>query len=401
MSIGNFSKPERRKLGSIGTLWFKGQPFKKTDIVETGKYPCLHYGELFSKYGAIIDSVSSRCDVPPKRLSQKGDILFPASDVTPAGLTRCSAIMQEDVILGGDVIGFRPQTGLNPIYLSYAIRHQKDQLLQRVTGALIKHISAKSLQSVIIPIHPIESQNRFEKQVRHLNRIISHRRTQLAKLDELVKCRFVEMFGDMIYNPNKWEEKALQSVADIVSGITKGRKISDTKLIEVPYMAVCNVKDGYIDWTNLKTILATNKEIEQYRILENDVLMTEGGDPDKVGRGAIISSPPNNCIHQNHIFRVRLSEEVEAIYFEQYLQQPKARQYFYRSAKQTTGIASINMSQLKAMPVLLPPLALQEQFAEFVRRIDKLRFVVETSHNHKHFTICGLVYFLCKSKVES
>ncbi len=262
-------------------------------------------------------------------------------------------------------------------YLFYALRHYDFSTV--ISGSAQPQITRQGLRKVTIPLVAFEKQKFIAKTLAKAERIMSHYQAQLSKLDELVKCRFVEMFGDMIYNPNKWEEKALQSVADIVSGITKGRKISDTKLIEVPYMSVCNVKDGYIDWTNLKTILATNKEIEQYRILANDVLMTEGGDPDKVGRGAIISSPPNNCIHQNHIFRVRLSEEVEAIYFEQYLQQPKARQYFYRSAKQTTGIASINMSQLKAMPVLLPPLALQEQFADFVRRIDKLRFVIRQS----------------------
>lgn len=81
-------------------------------------------------------------------------------------------------------------------------------------------------------------------------------------------------------------------------------------MTEVPYMAVSNVKDGYIDWTTVKTIEATQQEIEQYRLLADDVLMTEGGDPDKVGRGAIIKEPLENCIHQNHIFRVRLDESV-------------------------------------------------------------------------------------------
>ena len=186
------------RLDSIADLWYKGQPFRKTDIINNGAYPCIHYGELFSKYGAIIDSVVSRCNTSPKRLSQTGDILFPASDVTPAGLARCSVILQDNVILGGDIIGLRPQGGLNPVYLSYAIRHQRRQLLQRVTGSLIKHISAKSLHSVLIPVHCIERQNLFEKQVRLLSSIIDHRHAQLTALNGLVKCRFVEMFGDPI-----------------------------------------------------------------------------------------------------------------------------------------------------------------------------------------------------------
>lgn len=190
--------------------------------------------------------------------------------------------------------------------------------------------------------------------------------------------RFVEMFGDMLLNSLEWPEKPLEGLADIVSGITKGRKTTETGLIEVPYMAVSNVKSGYIDWTTIKTILATKQEIEQYRLMPDDILMTEGGDPDKVGRGAIIKNPLKDSIHQNHIFRVRLDKsELLPAYFAEYLQHQKAKRYFLGCAKQTTGIASINMRQLRALPVLIPPLPLQNQFAAFVAEVDKSKLFAE------------------------
>lgn len=143
------------------------------------------------------------------------------------------------------------------------------------------------------------------------------------------------MFGDMFQNTKRWPESRLELLADLVSGITKGRKVKDIELQEVPYMAVSNVKDGYIDWTTVKTIMATKQEIEQYRLLPDDVLMTEGGDPDKVGRGAIIKEPLENSIHQNHIFRVRLNRKyLLPIFFEEYLQHQKAKRYFLGCAKQ-------------------------------------------------------------------
>ena len=222
----------------------------------------------------------------------------------------------------------------------------------------------------------LPSRNEQDDVVKRLDKlcvVISARQQQLAKLDELVKARFVEMFGDMLLNPMAWPEVALETLADIVSGITKGRKVKKQTLLEVPYMAVSNVKDGYIDWTTVKTILATEQEIEQYRLIRDDVLMTEGGDPDKVGRGAIIKEPLENCIHQNHIFRVRLDKEnILPAFFAEYLQHQKSKRYFLGCAKQTTGIASINMRQLKALPVLLPPLDLQGQFDEFVRQIERV-----------------------------
>ena len=268
-----------------------------------------------------------------------------------------------------------PKDNVLPAYLCYVVQHMR--LAKYFSGATIPHIYFRDYKNEEFNLVSIDQQRETILTLDKIQGIISHRRAQLAKLDELVKCRFIELYGDPVYNPNKWKEVPLYAIADVVSGITKGRKIADTQLTEVPYMSVCNVKDGYIEWNNLKTIPATDKEISQYRLLPNDVLMTEGGDPDKVGRGAIIYSPPHNCIHQNHIFRVRLSSQVDSIYFEQYLQHAKAKQYFLRSAKQTTGIASINMSQLKAMPVLLAPPNLQTSFADFVRRIDKSRFVVK------------------------
>ena len=191
-------------------------------------------------------------------------------------------------------------------------------------------------------------------------------------LNELMKARFVEMFGDMYLNSKGWPEAKLESMADVVSGITKGRKTKAEDLTEVPYMAVSNVKDGYIDWTTVKTIEATQQEIEQYRLLADDVLMTEGGDPDKVGRGAIIKEPLENCIHQNHIFRVRLDESmILPEFFAEYLQHQRSKRYFLGCAKQTTGIASINMTQLRALPVLMPPLSKQEEFVLFKAQVNK------------------------------
>lgn len=209
-------------------------------------------------------------------------------------------------------------------------------------------------------------------------RIINIRKQQLSKFDELVKARFAEMFGDMYLNDRYWSEIRLDCMASIVSGITKGRKIKGTDIYEVPYMSVSNVKDGYIDWTTIKTIMATKAEIERYRLYPYDVLMTEGGDPDKLGRGAVIRQPLKDCIHQNHIFRVRLdTNTMLPVYFAEYLQHQRAKRYFLGCAKQTTGIASINMKQLSALPVLCPPMDLQKQFSAFVIQIDKSRSAVQ------------------------
>jgi type I restriction enzyme S subunit len=270
----------------------------------------------------------------------------------------------------------KPMANVDVDYLCYSLMFYDTEEL--VNGATRQKLTQAAMRKMLIPQRPITEQKKIVSELSKIQSIISVRQQQLQKLDELVKARFVELFGDMFLNFEEWNEAPLESLADIVSGITKGRKVSEKHLIKVPYMAVSNVKEGYIDWTTVKTIEATEQEINQYRLLPDDVLMTEGGDPDKLGRGAIIKAPMENCIHQNHIFRVRLDEtHILPVYFAEYLQHQRAKRYFLGCAKQTTGIASINMRQLKALPVLIPPLGLQNQFAAFVTQTDKSKVAVQ------------------------
>lgn len=315
---------------------------------------------------------------------QNGDILF--AKITPCMENGKGAIahnMKNGIGFGSTEFHvLRPDTDkITSEWLYYLTTWKtfRKEAERNMTGSAgQKRVPKTFLENYVVNLPDIDTQKSENKILRKVDDLIFLRKQQLAKLDELVKARFVEMFGDVLLNSMQWPEKTLENMADIVSGITKGRKTAEADLQEVPYMAVSNVKDGYIDWTTVKTILATRQEIEQYRLMPDDILMTEGGDPDKVGRGAIIKVPLKNSIHQNHIFRVRLDEqEILPSFFAEYLRHQKAKRYFLGCAKQTTGIASINMRQLRALPTLVPPLSLQKQFAAFVERVDQQKQTVQ------------------------
>ena len=157
-------------LDDIADEWSKGQNFKKDQIIENGVNECIHYGELFTKYSVYIDNILSKTNAEGLKISKYGDIIFPASDVTPEGLTKCSAVLKDGVIYGGDIIILRPKTKINPLYLSFAIRIEKDQLIKRVTGSIVRHISAKSLKTVIIKLPTTELQDKFAEFYKHLDK---------------------------------------------------------------------------------------------------------------------------------------------------------------------------------------------------------------------------------------
>lgn len=318
-------------------------------------------------FGEIHPETRVWCSKPVK-VASEGDILI--SVRAPIGAMN---IAPEACCIGRGLAALTPKPNkCSQKYLYYALESKIDVLVSKGTGSTFKAISKKVLAETMIPSYDDKKQQRITDTLSKIDVLITDRKQQLIEMDLLVKSRFIECFGDMYLNSKGWSEAKLESMADIVSGITKGRKARDEDLSEVPYMAVSNVKDGYIDWTTVKMIEATQQEIEQYRLLPDDVLMTEGGDPDKVGRGAIIKKPLENCIHQNHIFRVRLDESVMLPeFFAEYLQHQRSKRYFLGCAKQTTGIASINMKQLRLLPVLVPPLSEQVEFVSFKAEIDK------------------------------
>ena len=333
---------------------------QKQVVCDDGKYPIYGSGGIMGYANDYI------CKAETVVIGRKGSINKPIFVETP--------FWNVDTAFGLCANSEK----LNPKYLYYFC--EKFDFEKLNTTVTIPSLTKSNLLNVEIPLPNLEKQKQIVELLDKVTSSIFLRKQQLSKFDELVKARFVEMFGDVLLNSMQWPEKTLENMADIVSGITKGRKTAEADLQEVPYMAVSNVKDGYIDWTTVKTILATRQEIEQYRLMPDDILMTEGGDPDKVGRGAIIKVPLKNSIHQNHIFRVRLDEqEILPSFFAEYLRHQKAKRYFLGCAKQTTGIASINMRQLRALPTLVPPLSLQKQFAAFVERVDRQKQTIQQS----------------------
>ena len=369
------------KIGEICSFQSGRTPSKNKPEYFGGEIPWISTTAL---NGGKINETDAVAWITPKAIRESAAKIVPANSImigTRVGIGKV-AINTVEMSTSQDVISLiniDEDKWYKP-YLCKLLLSKKDYFNSQARGATIKGIKIDVVANIDVPEIDYATQRKIAETLSKVDELIAFRDQQLTKLDELVKARFVEMFGDMLLNSLGWSEKPLECLADIVSGITKGRKTTETDLQEVPYMAVSNVKNGYIDWTTVKTILATRQEIEQYRLLPDDILMTEGGDPDKVGRGAIIKKPLENSIHQNHIFRVRLDEsELLPSFFAEYLQHQKAKRYFLGCAKQTTGIASINMRQLKALPVLLPPFLLQNEFAAFVERVDQQKQTVQQS----------------------
>lgn len=175
-------------------------------------------------------------------------------------------------------------------------------------------------------------------------------------------------FGDI---PVDWGVSRLEQVAEIQTGLAKGKK-GIKNPVTLPYLRVANVQDGYFDLRDVKSITVEQSEVERYRLRKDDVLLTEGGDLDKLGRGYVWNGQIEPCLHQNHIFVVRTMPDIlSPLFFALQTAGPYGRRYFLSCAKQTTNLASINSTQLKHFPVLIPPLREQNKIAEALTSWDR------------------------------
>ncbi|MBH2728701.1 restriction endonuclease subunit S [Serratia marcescens] len=155
--------------------------------------------------------------------------------------------------------------------------------------------------------------------------------------------------------PEGWEWCCFEDIVDIQSGITKGRNLAGRELISVPYLRVANVQRGYLDLSEIKTIEIPADEKDKYHVKLNDLLITEGGDWDTVGRTAIWTDSLFYVANQNHVFKARpIVNELNVKWIEIFMNSSVSRNYFAGASKQTTNLASINKTQLRGCLIALP-----------------------------------------------
>lgn len=225
-----------------------------------------------------------------------------------------------------------------------------------------------SLDETIAATRAVIEQTRKVKQAvleRLLTKGIRHTRFKQTEIGEI---------------PEGWEVVQLQSVASVRTGIAKNKKdIPDA--VELPYLRVANVQDGYVDLSDIQSIRLSRSQVGRYLLRAGDVLMTEGGDYDKLGRGDVWNASIDPCLHQNHVFAVRTTREKLLPEFLALLTASRVgKAYFQSCSKQTTNLASINSSQVKEFPVRLPKVSEQREIVSLADAVQSPVTASEEGH---------------------
>lgn len=167
--------------------------------------------------------------------------------------------------------------------------------------------------------------------------------------------------------PGHWDMTRLKFYATIRTGFTLGKRYdASEELQEYPYLRVANVQGEYTDLTNLTTIYMPVSEAEQYKLHAGELLMTEGGDRDKLGRGSVWHGEIPDCLHQNHVFALATKEQLNVEYLSYLTTSSVGRDYFDFTAKKTTNLASTNATTILEFKIPFPSREEQDQIVAFL-----------------------------------
>jgi len=245
---------------------------------------------------------------------------------------------------------------------SEALAENWDRISQYFDTLFTTEASIDSLKQTILQLAvmgKLVPQDPNDEPASELLKRIEQEKTQLVKEGKIKKQKTLPPVSDKekpFELPRGWEWCRFEDIVDIQSGITKGRNILGRELVSVPYLRVANVQRGYIDLSEIKTIEIPADEKEKYHVKLNDLLITEGGDWDTVGRTAIWTKSSFYVANQNHVFKARpIINELNVKWLETFMNSSISRNYFASASKQTTNLASINKTQLRGCFVALPP----------------------------------------------
>ncbi|MFN9621994.1 MAG: restriction endonuclease subunit S [Cyanobacteriota bacterium] len=190
----------------------------------------------------------------------------------------------------------------------------------------------------------------------------------------------VEWLGDV---PEHWEVRRLKDVAVVQTGLTLGKVYLGLPENSYPYLRVANVQSGRVDLRHVKHVDVPEREARGAMLRPGDVLLTEGGDIDKLGRGCVWHAQIPVCLHQNHVFAVRCNRiQLLPLFLEGLMASEHGRTFFQLTAKQTTNLAATNSTTLRSFPILLPPPHEQQAIIDFIaQRTEAVSRALEDVHS--------------------
>ena len=286
------------------------------------------------------------------------------------------AIADRAALGSAELIVLPPSDALVPAFLQYQLLSSKFvKFAQAESTGDRPRLKWNQMRHYPLAVPPVAEQERIVATIeQHFSHLAAAERSLAAAYDRL-NALHRSVVTEAFDHP-EWDWSTLGEVAEVKGGITKdSKKETNPEFEEFPYLRVANVQRGNLDLSKVTTIRADRRKAQSLFLRPGDILFNEGGDRDKLGRGWVWEGQIENCIHQNHVFRARLVDTRFDPFFVSLHANSWGRYWFETHGRQTTNLASLNLTTLKSFPVPAPPL--QEQRTV----VSRLRLALDSVHN--------------------
>ena len=363
------------KLGSIFTITSGGTPLTSNrKYYENGNIPWVKTGDLKLKYlKEVPDSItktglenSSAKIFPPKTvlIAMYGATIGACSILKIAASTNqaCGAIL--------------PNEKVNEEYLYYYLSSIKQSFINKGVGGGQPNISATILKETKFPLIPISDQLHIANSLSQAENLIAQRKESIRLLDEFLKSSFLEMFGTPSVNKKRFQKGTIRDVAKEVKYGTSSPAEDDG---QYPYLRMNNITtEGYWDFSKMKYININEKDKEKYVVRRGDLLFNRTNSKELVGKTGVFNEEAEMII-AGYLIRVRTNEKANPWYLWGYLNSVHGKQTLFGMCKSIVGMANINAQELQSIKVLIPPIELQNQFAQIVESTEVIKAQYQSS----------------------
>lgn len=363
-----------------------GSNLKLTDYVEGAGVPVLQgknvTGDQFAWFDVRFISAKKAAEL--KRSSVRvGDILL-----VKIGSIGYTAIIDDlkgfdHAIIPANLAKITPDSRkVDTGYLHHWLKstESKRYLIDSASKTAQPALSLTKVKKLKVPLPPMEEQRRIAAILDQAEALGAKRRHALAKLDTLTQSLFLEMFGDPTTNPKRWTGTKL---GELTHEFRYGTSNKSSLVEGYPALRIPNVLGGTLNLDEIKTVPVDHSEFERLRLRANDLLFVRtNGNRDNVGRCALFDEHlirnsgfgGDEFIYASYLIRARLrSEQVDPIFLRDYLLSPEGRRQLAARSKTSAGQFNINTESLAQIPILLPPLPLQQDYARKKVELDSLK----------------------------
>ncbi|WP_167958828.1 restriction endonuclease subunit S [Anaerosporobacter faecicola] len=369
---------QKIELKSIGKFQSGGTPSKKESSYFGGDIPWITTvalnGEKINQNNAtdwLTDSGvtnSATKIVPPYSL-----MVGTRVGVGKVAVNTVEMCTNQDIISIVDI----DRDNWNLDYLRYFIKSVAPVLNAKARGATIQGIKLEVLQATKIPLIDIADQKRIANILQKTQKIIDDRKKQLLDLDELVKSRFIELFGAYPQNEKGWDEGTIR---DIVNEVRYGSSRPAVEGGKYPYLRMNNITySGELDLSDVKQIDVPENELPKCTVARGDVLFNRTNSKELVGKTCVYNRD-EMMVLAGFVVRVRVNTELAIPEFlSTFMNMDFTKKKLFSMAKAASGQANINAQELQSMGIYIPPVTLQKEFLLFKEQVDKQKIKIEKS----------------------